>query len=196
MQSILKLRQNPAYNRSIFSQFARTFGRTFVRLRLYALTALCLSVLACSPQNGQDVAAAAVDATVLDVYKSPTCGCCSLWIEHAEERGFQVMAHDLDNNALALAKLERGVTPRYQSCHTTVAEDGSVFEGHIPAYLIHQYLADKPVGSIGLAVPGMPMGSPGMEVGDRMDAYDVLLLKADGSTEVYAHISDQQSQYQ
>lgn len=166
-------------------------------LRASALLTLCLALAACGPQSGQSVSAASVaDAVTLDVYKSPTCGCCGAWIEHAEARGFQAIVHDLDNNALTREKLQRGVTLRNQSCHTSVAEDGSVFEGHIPAHIIHQYLADKPADAIGLAVPGMPIGSPGMEVGDRMDPYDVLLLKADGSTEVYARVSDQQSQYQ
>lgn len=181
------------------TQHRRGSQPAFVRflLRVSAFTALCLSLLACSPQSEQAAAAAAVsDATVLDVYKSPTCGCCGMWIEHAEERGFEVVVHDLDNDALTREKLQRGVTLRYQSCHTAVAEDGSVFEGHIPAHLIHQYLTDKPADAIGLAVPGMPIGSPGMEVGERFDAYDVYLLKADGSTELYTRVSDQQSQYQ
>lgn len=180
-------------------QFRRTSHPAVARLlrRASALTALCLALLACGPQTEQSAAAAApAETTVLDVYKSPTCGCCGMWIEHAEERGFQVVAHDLDNDALTREKLQRGVTLRYQSCHTAVADDGSVFEGHIPAHLIHQYLADKPAGAIGLAVPGMPIGSPGMEVGERFDAYDVYLLKADGSAEVYTRVSDQQSQYQ
>lgn len=168
-----------------------------VLVRLSTLTTLCLSLLACGPQSQQSTSAvAAADVTTLDVYKSPTCGCCAFWIDHAEERGFDVIVHDLDNEGLTREKLQRGVSLRYQSCHTAVAADGSVFEGHIPAYLIHQYLADKPANSLGLAVPGMPIGSPGMEVGDRLDPYDVFLLKTDGSTEVYAHISDFQSQYQ
>lgn len=178
-------------------QYRRNRNVAFARflLKVSALTALCLSLLACGPQSEQ-TASAAADTTVLDVYKSPTCGCCGMWIEHAEERGFEVVAHDLDNDALTREKLQRGITLRYQSCHTSVAADGSVFEGHIPAHLIHQYLADKPAEAIGLAVPGMPIGSPGMEVGERFDAYDVYLLKADGSTEVYTRVTEQQSQYQ
>lgn len=172
------------------------FISSFV-LRASTFAALCLALLACGPQADQTAAAASVaDATTLNVYKSPTCGCCGAWIEHAEERGFEAVVHDLGNEALTIEKLQRGISPRLQSCHTSVADDGSVFEGHIPAHLIHQYLADKPADAIGLVVPGMPIGSPGMEVGDRMDPYDVLLLKSDGSTEVYAHVSDQQSQYQ
>ncbi|MEX2335358.1 MAG: DUF411 domain-containing protein [Pseudohongiella sp.] len=174
----------------------RHIARTFL-WRLSALMVLCLSLAACGPQSNQSASAdAAPGVTVLDVYKSPTCGCCGAWIEHAEERGFEAVVHDLDNDALTREKLGRGITLRYQSCHTAVAADGSVFEGHIPAYLIHQYLADKPADSLGLAVPGMPIGSPGMEVGNRLDPYDVYLLKTDGSADVYAHISDQQSQYQ
>lgn len=187
MQYLINLTQVPNSNRSFLSK---------ILLRASALTALCLSLLACGPESQQSASAASVAEVTLDVYKSPTCGCCGAWIEHAEERGFQAVVHDLDNNALTQEKLQRGITLRHQSCHTSVAEDGSAFEGHIPAHLIHQYLADKPADAIGLAVPGMPIGSPGMEVGDRMDPYDVLLLKADGSTEVYAHVSDQQSQYQ
>ncbi len=188
MQYIAKYCQGVDIKRNILSRLL---------LRASALTALCLSLLACGPQAEQGASAASLaDATVLDVYKSPTCGCCGAWIEHAEARGFQAIVHDLDNDALTREKLQRGITLRHQSCHTSVAEDGSVFEGHIPAHLIHQYLADKPADSIGLTVPGMPIGSPGMEVGDRMDPYDVLLLKADGSTEVYARVTDQQSQYQ
>lgn len=168
-------------------------------IRLAGLLGICFwALVACSPQSDQGAvtASAAETATVLEVYKSPTCGCCGAWVTHAEERGFETVIHDLENDELTREKLRRGINLRYHSCHTAVAEDGSVFEGHIPAYLVHQYLADKPSGSIGLAVPGMPIGSPGMEVGERLDPYDVYLLKADGSTEVYTRITDFQSQYQ
>lgn len=132
-------------------------------------------------------------AVALDVYKSETCGCCQFWIDHANERGFQSTIHhpaDLD-----AVKNRFGIAPRYQSCHTAVSEDGYVFEGHIPAKLIHQFLAETPEGAIGLAVPGMPLGSPGMEVGERFTPYQVLLLKEDGSSEVYAQVSEAASQY-
>ena len=156
-----------------------------------------LLLIACAPQSDRGVAiAASADSIPLQIYKSPTCGCCGLWVEHAQERGFSFVVHHLDNADLTLEKLRRGVGLRYQSCHTAVAENGSVFEGHIPAHFIHQYLADIPAGSIGLAVPGMPFGSPGMEVGERLDPYEVLLLMEDGTTQVYATVTDLASQYQ
>jgi hypothetical protein len=154
---------------------------------------------ACSQQEDQMAFADGGDAlerVQLDVYKSPTCGCCGLWVEHAEESGFEFQIHHRDNDELTTEKLRRGIGLRYHSCHTAVAADGSVFEGHIPAFLIHQYLAAKPVDSIGLAVPAMPIGSPGMEVGDRLQPYDVFLLKADGSSEIYTRITEFDEQYQ
>lgn len=155
----------------------------------FVLLGLCAVLIACSPAQSRDTVA-------LDVYKSPTCGCCALWVDHAEDRGFSFRVHHLNNEALTLEKLRRGIGLRYHSCHTAVAENGAVFEGHIPAHLIRSYLDDTPADSIGLAVPGMPIGSPGMEVGERLDPYDVLLLKKDGSVELYAQVTDLQSQYQ
>ena len=76
---------------------------------------------------------------------------------------------------------------------TAVSSDGYVFEGHVPAHVIQRFLTDPPNNAIGLAVPGMPVGSPGMEVGDRFDPYDVLLLRTDGSSEVYIHMANVQS---
>lgn len=134
-----------------------------------------------------------VNAISLDVYKSESCGCCGEWINHADARGFHsTIYHPADLDAV---KTRLGIAPRYQSCHTAVSEDGYVFEGHIPAKLIHQFLAEKPEGAIGLAVPGMPLGSPGMEVGDRFTPYQVLLLRKDGSSEVYAQVTKAADQY-
>ena len=96
------------------------------------------------------------------------------------------MHHPADLNKI---KADKGIAPRYQSCHTAVSSDGYVFEGHIPGHIIQQFLADPPKDVIGLAVPGMPAGSPGMEVGDRRDEYDVLLLSKDGSHTVYEHVN-------
>jgi hypothetical protein len=127
------------------------------------------------------------EAVVLDVYKSPTCGCCGAWVEHVEANNFAATIHHPDD--LAGVKARYGIAPRYQSCHTAVSADDYVFEGHIPAAIIERFLAEKPAGAIGLAVPGMPVGSPGMEMGDRHDDYQVLLLKADGSSEVYQQVA-------
>jgi hypothetical protein len=129
----------------------------------------------------------------LQVLSSPTCGCCGVWVEHMQANGFEAtVEHPADLNQ---EKTARGIAPRYQSCHTAVSTEGFVFEGHIPARVVERFLSEKPEGAIGLAVPGMPLGSPGMEMGDRFSPYDVLLLKADGSSSVYTHIGASAEQY-
>jgi len=119
------------------------------------------------------------------VYKQASCGCCGKWIDHMEDAGFLVEPQNHVN--LNSIKSTFGISPKYQSCHTAVSE-GYVFEGHIPAKIIQQFLAEKPNGAVGLSVPGMPVGSPGMEMENRQVPYDVLLLKSDGTSEVYVHI--------
>jgi len=132
-------------------------------------------------------------AIAMDLYKSPTCGCCGKWAEHAEDRGFSLTTHHpADLNKL---KLERGIAPQYQSCHTVISADDYVFEGHIPARFIQQFLAAPPADAIGLSVPAMPAGSPGMEMGDRFTPYQVLLLKRDGSADVFAKVNTPLEQY-
>ncbi|MBB3045782.1 hypothetical protein FHR99_000018 [Litorivivens lipolytica] len=126
------------------------------------------------------------------IYKSPTCGCCGEWVEHIQHAGFSTAVHHPDD--LGALKAEQGIAREYQSCHTAVSPSGFVFEGHIPARDIEQFLEAPPEGAIGLAVPGMPVGSPGMEVGDRFTPYDVLLLKADGSSEVFRHVASASEQ--
>ena len=138
------------------------------------------------------------ETLLLHVYKKPSCGCCKKWIEHlsADNTGdheFKVYAHN--NSKLEQLKANKGIAPRYQSCHTALSIEGYVFEGHIPAKIIKQFLANKPSDAIGLSVPGMPAGSPGMEMGNRFSPYDVLLLRKDGSSEIYAHITLQKEQY-
>ncbi len=115
------------------------------------------------------------------VYKSPTCGCCKLWVQHLEENGFKVTAYNVRD--VTPYKIQNGLTPQLASCHTAVV-DGYVIEGHVPAADIKRLLTERPQAR-GLVVPGMPMGSPGME-GPRSDPYDVLLLDRDGATSVYA----------
>ncbi len=133
------------------------------------------------------------EGDTLTVYKSPTCGCCGLWIDHARDAGFDTrVEHPADLNQL---KAGHGIAPRHQSCHTAVSADGFVFEGHVPAHLIKRFLAERPEGAIGLAVPGMPVGSPGMEMGERFDRYEVLLLMKDGSSRVYSAIETAAEQY-
>ena len=132
-------------------------------------------------------------AVIIDVFKTPSCGCCGKWITHLEDNGFQVIAHN--KNDLSLLKKEKGIPAYYQSCHTGVSQDGYVFEGHIPAHIIARFLQDKPVDAIGLTVPAMPVGSPGMEVGDKFMPYDVLMLRVDGTVTHYARVATQKEQY-
>ncbi|NNE39007.1 MAG: DUF411 domain-containing protein [Gammaproteobacteria bacterium] len=129
----------------------------------------------------------------LDVYKSPTCGCCGKWVEYMENNGFTAHTHDTEN--LASIKTQYGIDPQYRSCHTAVSTEGYVFEGHVPAKYIHQFFSEIPDDAIGLAVPAMPVGSPGMEMGDKFMPYQVLLIKEDGSSEVYADVQTLQQQH-
>ncbi len=119
----------------------------------------------------------------VEVYKSPTCGCCNDWIKHLQSNGFtNVKVFDAGN---AKKRAEVGMSLRYGSCHTALIE-GYVVEGHVPAREIKRLLKERPK-ALGLAVPGMPLGSPGMEVDDgRVDRYDVLLVQKDESASVYA----------
>ncbi|MGI4843672.1 MAG: DUF411 domain-containing protein [Janthinobacterium lividum] len=121
-------------------------------------------------------------APVIDVYKSEYCGCCAAWVEHLKANGF---APKVTNVANPSDYRERGGIPNeLGSCHTAIVQ-GYAIEGHVPASDIKRLLADKPKAK-GLAVPAMPLGSPGME-GPRKDPYDVLLVQADGKTKVFKH---------
>ena len=118
-----------------------------------------------------------------EVWKSPTCGCCKDWITHLEANGFKVKVHDVGNTA-ARARLK--IPAKLGSCHTALVGRYAV-EGHVPAADIKRLLNERP-DAIGLAVPGMPHGSPGMDgpaYGNRQDPYDVLLIAQDGSTRVF-----------
>ena len=158
----------------------------------YLLVISLLSVLAaCS--GGSATKAPTEPLATLDIYKSQSCQCCGHWIQHAENAGFEAKEHHpADLNAV---KRQYGIAPRYQSCHLAVSSQGYVFEGHIPAHFIQQFLDKPPAGAIGLSVPGMPLGSPGMEVDDRFTPYQVLLLKNDGHSEVYARVDTAAQQY-
>ena len=125
-------------------------------------------------------AAPALSANLV-VYKSPTCGCCKNWIAHMQRNGHSVKTQDLDD--LDMIKKMAGVPERFQSCHTAMV-GGYVVEGHIPAKDVERLLKDRPKAR-GIAVPGMPSGSPGMEQGEA-ERYNVLLFQADGSSSVYA----------
>lgn len=119
---------------------------------------------------------------VIEVYKSATCGCCKFWVDHLRANGFTVKAHDVSNPSDYREKF--GVPNELGSCHTAMV-GGYAIEGHVPAQEIKRLLAERPKAK-GLAVPGMPLGSPGME-GPRKDPYDVMLIHPDGRHKVYHH---------
>ncbi|GAB4090550.1 DUF411 domain-containing protein [Hydrogenophaga soli] len=122
-------------------------------------------------------------APALQVWKDPHCGCCKDWVAHMEREGFVVSVKEQGNNAV---RARLGMPQKYASCHTAVVQ-GYVIEGHVPAADVLRLLKDKPP-ALGLAVPGMPIGSPGMDgpaYGGRHDAYQVLLIQKDGSAQVF-----------
>mgnify|MGYP001820145066 FL=1 len=123
----------------------------------------------------------ALAGETITVYKSPTCGCCTKWISHLEDNGFKVNA--IDTKDMYKVKKEAGLHPGLGSCHTGII-DGYTIEGHVPASDIKRLLAERPAVR-GLAVPGMPMGSPGME-GPRKDRYSVLTFDDSGKTTVFS----------
>jgi hypothetical protein len=135
---------------------------------------IALGILAVRASTGPD-------GPSITVYKSPTCGCCAAWVDHLEENGFDVATIDTDEGSMLKARY--GVPADLTSCHTALVE-GYVVEGHVPAGEIEKMLNEE-ADVAGLAVPGMPMGSPGME-GSRVDAYDVMAFQKDGSRSVYA----------
>ncbi|MCK9285474.1 MAG: DUF411 domain-containing protein [Rhodocyclaceae bacterium] len=124
--------------------------------------------------------AAMAQATVVEVFKSPYCGCCGKWVEHLRQNGFEVKAHDVEDVPAVRQKL--GMPDRLGSCHTAKI-GGYVVEGHVPAADIQRLLKEKPK-ALGLSVPSMPPGSPGMESSKPMP-YQTLLVQSDGSTRVF-----------
>ena len=128
-------------------------------------------------------AARAQAGPAVHVLKDPNCGCCSAWMDILERAGFAVTSEASRGTALFRAKAEAGVPQAMASCHTAFVE-GYVIEGHVPAADISRLLAERP-DAVGLAVPGMPYGSPGMGPESRREAYDVHLIRRDGTTEVF-----------
>jgi hypothetical protein len=135
-----------------------------------------------SAQTASKPAAAAPALTPVTVYKSATCGCCGKWNEHLKTNGFTVNNNDLAD--VTPIKEKNGVPGPLRSCHTALV-GGYVVEGHVPADVIRKLLRERPADVVGIAVPGMPMGSPGME-GHRVDSYNVMAFDKQGGTKVYA----------
>ncbi|MNV31141.1 hypothetical protein D3C71_1224400 [compost metagenome] len=128
-------------------------------------------------------AVAALQSVAIQVWKDPNCGCCKDWIAHLTQNGFTASVIDQGNNAV---RSRLGIPQKYGSCHTALVQ-GYVIEGHVPAADIRRLLKEKPK-ALGLAVPGMPIGSPGMDgpvYGGQRDPYKVLLIQKDGSVEVF-----------
>jgi hypothetical protein len=139
---------------------------------------LSLMIFAAAPARAADTAPS------IEVWKSATCQCCGAWVKHLEANGFTVKVNAAEPSTLASLKRQAGVGDKLASCHTAMI-DGYVIEGHVPATDIKRLVAERPE-AIGLAVPGMPVGSPGMEQGAEFEPYDVLLVKKDGATEAFA----------
>lgn len=167
------------------------------KAKIFIFVAIAISVAAYfGPDNASDSAMKLKDSPtlpILTVYKSKSCNCCGKWAEHIEANHFKTAI--INSNNLFSLKVEKGIPTSLQSCHTAVSSEGYVFEGHVPAKYIAQFLAQKPADAIGLTVPAMPLGSPGMEQGDNFMPYGVLLLMADGTTSIYANVATQKEQY-
>ncbi len=133
-------------------------------------------------------------SNTVNVYKSASCGCCTKWLSHLNDNGFET-TYSNENNMSAI-KDSLGIPKSHRSCHTGVvvhSEGKYVFEGHIPAETIKRFLSKPPAQALGLTVPGMPIGSPGMEIGDRKDYYEIYLILEDGTTELYETAYDNHS---
>lgn len=117
------------------------------------------------------------------VYKSPTCGCCSAWIEHIAQAGFSIDARNVEQEELWSIKAGAGITPELGSCHTAFIDEYFV-EGHVPAADVLRLLSERPE-ALGLSVPGMPVGSPGMEMGNQREPYVTLLVRQGGDKVVF-----------
>lgn len=139
--------------------------------------ALVAAGLLSSPLMG----VAATQREHIMVWKTPNCGCCKEWVAHLRKNGFEVVTNDVQDTAPERQKA--GIPEKFASCHTATLA-GYVLEGHVPAQEIRRLLREKPK-ALGLAVPGMPVGSPGMEMGSSRDAFDVLLVSSSGGSRVY-----------
>jgi hypothetical protein len=152
---------------------------------LGALLVSCSVVIAACSDKPAEVAQQGDN--FVEVWKTPTCGCCSEWVEHLEENGFTVKVNDVQNTDSFRAAL--GMPQQYGSCHSAKIA-GYAIEGHVPAEDIKKLLVEKPADVVGLSVPAMPMGSPGMEhpnFPEKRAEYDVLLVNKGGSYSAYTH---------
>jgi hypothetical protein len=147
------------------------------RTKLTTVTAALAAAVALAAAGAPQ----AQQAPSVMVYKTATCGCCSKWVEHMRSQGFEVKTEDVDN--ISRVKATHGVPSEVGSCHTSLV-GGYVIEGHVPADAVHRLLREKPKVT-GIAVAGMPAGSPGMEVPGRKDAYNIVTFDKSGPTGVF-----------
>lgn len=166
----------------------RSFTSRLIAVGLVS-TAVATTGCALTPtsnaQPGTTVAEPVAMTSEITVFRSPTCGCCGQWIEHMEAAGFTVTDNVTED--MTAIKAQYGVPADLASCHTTIAA-GYVIEGHVPAADVQRLLAEKPEVA-GIAVPGMPIGSPGMESGDRVEPYTVFSFTESGETAAFAEHS-------
>lgn len=174
---------------------SRRIGRaTWIAGGIGLAVVATVGVLVFAGASDEQVASVATSATatashlsgsalpVIDVYKTPTCGCCSKWVDHLREKGFEVRTGDMRD--LTEFKASHGVPRQLESCHTALVA-GYVLEGHVPGADVQRLVEERPAIA-GLAVPGMPIGSPGMEVaGTAAQPYDVIAFLKDGSKRVF-----------
>jgi hypothetical protein len=155
--------------------------------RQTAIILIAVGWLGASHPHGQGRSAAvlSVPAGDVQVYKQPGCGCCELWARHMRAAGFRVAVEEAAD--VEAMKRRHGIPVNLRSCHTSVIGTYRI-EGHVPANVVRKLLSEKPAAA-GIAVPGMPIGSPGMESGSRRDPYDVIAFDADGRQRVFTSVN-------
>ncbi len=161
---------------------------------LFIAISVILLISSCS--QGSDISTVEASSksvmTTLNVYKRANCGCCNKWATYMRENGFQIKVHSLDN--LSKLKTRYNISQDLRSCHTSVSTNGFVFEGHIPAKFIKQFLNNVPENASGLALPAMPLGTPGMEYGSHFNPYKIYLTHINGVKSIYADVISKEEQ--
>ncbi len=152
-----------------------------MKLLTAAMVLLVAALMPPTPAKASEDGARAQSLPVVEMVRHPQCGCCAKWADHLRAEGFEVEV--TETRKMWGVKRMAGIPNNLDSCHTATV-DGYIIEGHVPAGDIKRLLAERPDVK-GLSVPGMPIGSPGMEVGDRTEPYDVLSFDADGQTDVF-----------
>lgn len=159
---------------------------------LFLTANLLIATLPMAANAASETSVVAKDA-IIEVHKSPTCGCCTGWVKHMEKRGFKTHVNHPQN--LTALKDRIGIPANARSCHTAISKEGYLFEGHIPAKMIKTFLDNPPADAKGLVVPAMPVGSPGMEYNNQFMPYSVLLLNKDGTVSPYAEVNSPEDQF-